>query len=102
MDIAKDIKSPGVVWLTLAGGLLYGLSSGICASYGVFLGSIAASSGVDYASLSFIVAVGQLLFGLLQPLFGVLANAPSIGLMPFYLLALLALMIVTHEQLCRR
>ena len=25
-----------------------------------------------------------------------------IGLMPFYLLALLALMIVTHEQLCRR
>ena len=39
---------------------------------------------------------------LMPPLFGVLANAPSIGLMPFYLLALLALMIVTHEQLCRR
>ena len=39
---------------------------------------------------------------LMPPLFGVLANALSIGLMPFYLLALLALMIVTHEQLCRR
>ena len=30
------------------------------------------------------------------------ARAAGIGLMPFYLLALLALMIVTHEQLCRR
>ena len=39
---------------------------------------------------------------LMPPLFGVLANALSIGLIPFYLLALLALMIVTHEQLCRR
>ena len=39
---------------------------------------------------------------LMPPLFGVLANALSIGLMPFYLLALLALMIITHEQLCRR
>ena len=39
---------------------------------------------------------------LMPPLFGVLANALSVGLMPFYLLALLALMIVTHEQLCRR
>ena len=39
---------------------------------------------------------------LMPPLFGVLANALSIGLMPFYLLALLALMIVTHEQLYRR
>ena len=39
---------------------------------------------------------------LMPPLFGVVANALSIGLMPFYLLALLALMIVTHEQLCRR
>ena len=39
---------------------------------------------------------------LMPPLFGVVANALSIGLMPFYLLALLALMIITHEQLCRR
>ena len=39
---------------------------------------------------------------LMPPLFGVLANALSIGLMPFYLLTLLALMIITHAQLCRR
>ncbi len=35
---------------------------------------------------------------LMPPLFGVLANALSVRLMPFYLLALLA----THEQLNRR
>jgi len=39
---------------------------------------------------------------LMPPLFGVLANALSVRLMPFYLLALLALMFVTHEQLNRR
>ena len=39
---------------------------------------------------------------LMPPLFGVLANAMSVRLMPFYLLALLALMLVTHEQLNRR
>lgn len=39
---------------------------------------------------------------LMPPLFGVLANALSVRLMPFYLLALLALMLATHEQLNRR
>jgi len=39
---------------------------------------------------------------LMPPLFGVLANAMSVRFMPFYLLALLALMLVTHEQLNRR
>ena len=38
---------------------------------------------------------------LMPPLFGVLANVLSVGLMPYYLLALLALMLVTHEQLNR-
>jgi len=39
---------------------------------------------------------------LMPPLFGVLANAMSVRFMPFYLLALLALMLATHEQLNRR
>ena len=37
---------------------------------------------------------------LMPPLFGVIANALSVGLMPFYLLALLALMVITHESIC--
>lgn len=39
---------------------------------------------------------------LMPTLFGVLANALSVNLMPIYLLALLALMLATHEQLNRR
>ncbi len=39
---------------------------------------------------------------LMPPLFGVLANALSVRLMPFYLLVLLALMLATHEHLNRR
>ena len=54
------------------------------------------------AIIGFQMASAYLGTCLMPPLFGVLANALSIGLMPFYLLALLALMIVTHGQLCRR
>ena len=39
---------------------------------------------------------------LMPPLCGVLANTLSVRFMPFYLLALLALMLATHEQLNRR
>ena len=35
-------------------------------------------------------------------LFGVLANALSVNLMPIYLLSLLALMLATYEHLNRR
>ena len=40
--------------------------------------------------------------GLMPTLFGVLANALSVNLMPFYLLALLALMFASYEHLNRR
>lgn len=39
---------------------------------------------------------------LVPPLFGMLANVLSVGLLPLYLLALLAPMVATHEQFNRR
>ena len=39
---------------------------------------------------------------LMPTLFGVLANALSVNLMPFYLLVLLALMFASYEHLNRR
>ncbi len=39
---------------------------------------------------------------LMPPLFGIIANLISVSLMPFYLLAILALMIVMHEQMIRK
>lgn len=38
---------------------------------------------------------------LMPSLFGIIADAASVRAMPFYLLALLALMFVTHEHLNR-
>ncbi len=57
--------------------LIYGFGSGLRANYGVMLESIAERSGVDYASVSFALSVGQLTVGIVQPLFGALALKKS-------------------------
>jgi len=56
---------------TMAASLIYGISSGIRANYGILLWPISQNSGVDYISVSFVLAVAQLSFGVMQPLFGV-------------------------------
>ncbi len=53
--------------------ILYAVSSGIKGNYGIMLNSIVAHSGVAYERVSFILAVGQIVFGIAQPAFGVLA-----------------------------
>lgn len=63
--------------LTLAGSLIYGISSGIRANYGVLLGPILQNSGMEYATVSFVLAVAQLFFGIMQPVFGLLAMRRS-------------------------
>ena len=35
----------------------------------------------------------------MPPLFGVIANAVNVALLPFYLLVILAVMVVMHEKL---
>lgn len=39
---------------------------------------------------------------LLPPLFGLIANHITVSLFPFYLLAILALMVLTHEMLLKK
>jgi MFS family permease len=63
--------------LSAAACLIYAVSSGIRGSYGIMLGALAASSGVSYSSVSFVLAVGQLVFGVMQPVFGVVALKKS-------------------------
>lgn len=67
------------VFLGLAACLTYGWSSGVRANYGVLLEPIAANSGVDYGTVSLVLALAQLSFGVMQPLFGVLAMKRSGG-----------------------
>lgn len=79
--IPQDIDSRNevrpAIFLTLAASLIYGVSSGIRANYGILLGPVSQNSGVDYASVSFVLAVAQLSFGIMQPVFGVLAMRRS-------------------------
>lgn len=72
-----DAKKTSIVLLTLAASLIYGVSSGIRANYGILLGPISRASGVNYASVSFVLAAAQLSFGVMQPVFGVLAMKKS-------------------------
>lgn len=62
------------VWLlTSAVCLIYAINGGIRGNFGVLLQPIADSSGLGYADVSFVLAISQLVFGLLQPVFGVVA-----------------------------
>lgn len=70
---AQNRRTLSVVFLTLAACLIYAISSGIRSNYGIMLGSISANSGISYSSVSFILAVGQLVFGIMQPVFGIVA-----------------------------
>lgn len=72
-----DEKKTSIVLLTLAASLIYGVSSGIRANYGILLDPISRASGVNYASVSFVLAAAQLSFGVMQPVFGVLAMKKS-------------------------
>lgn len=53
--------------------LAYGLSNGIRSNYGLIREAIQVGSGVSYADVSFILAIAQLVFGIMQPLFGAVA-----------------------------
>lgn len=73
----SDGKKPALIPLTLTASLIYGVSSGIRANYGVLLGPISRSSGEDYASVIFVLAAAQLPFDAMQPVFGAPAMKKS-------------------------
>lgn len=62
-----------VILLTLAGSFIYAMNAGIRNNYGIMLNSITDNYGISFTSVSFVLAVGQLIFGLVQPAFGILA-----------------------------
>lgn len=66
-----------VVLLGAAACLIYAINAGIRSNYGIMLNAIAESSGLSYSSVSFVLAVGQLVFGIMQPVFGIVALKKS-------------------------
>lgn len=57
--------------------LVFAVMQGIHDNYGIMLPGIISRSGIDYASVSFVIAVGQILYGATQPFFGMLAIRKS-------------------------
>lgn len=52
---------------TLCGTFLYAVCAGFRDNYGIMLPYIVEWSGIPYSTLSFVIALGQLFFGLMQP-----------------------------------
>jgi len=65
-----SVTTAGIIVLAC---LFYAVNGGIRCNYGLFRGAVSDNSGVDYASISLILAVAQLSFGVMQPVFGALA-----------------------------
>lgn len=78
MENQKENKA--VPFLLIAAGcILYMVSGGIRSSFGIIVQSLADRTGVSYADVSFAVAVGQLMYGVTQPVFGIVALKKSNG-----------------------
>ena len=72
-EIKKD-KKVVTVWMTAAACFIYMMNSGIRNNFGIMLKAISENTGMNYASVSFVLAVAQLSFGITQPVFGIIAE----------------------------
>ncbi|MDX9872265.1 MAG: MFS transporter [Clostridia bacterium] len=61
------------ILLTIGASFIYAMNSSVRNNYGIMLDSIIDNAGISFTSISFVLAVGQLMFGLVQPLFGIMA-----------------------------
>lgn len=74
----KNNKNIGLyIKITIAACFLYAVSAGLRSIYGIMLGTISEETGIAYDTVSFAIAVGQLVFGIAQPVFGVIALKKS-------------------------
>lgn len=56
---------------------IYAVCAGFRDNYGIMLPYVVEDSGLNYAAVSFVIALGQLFFGLMQPVFGYLSLRKS-------------------------
>ena len=70
----KNYGMTGIVLITAAACFIYMMNSGIRNNFGIMLKAISENTGMSYASVSFVLAVAQLSFGITQPIFGIVAE----------------------------
>lgn len=97
----QECRGSTFVLCTLCSTFLYAICAGFRDNFGIMLPAIVAERGLSYATVSFIIALGQLFFGLMQPVFGFLSvrKSPRFVLFSgiFLMLAGLAISAVTHS-----
>lgn len=76
---SRQQSAPAILPLVIGGCLLFALSLGIRMNYGILLNAYADHAGLPYDKISLVVAVGELVYGLTQPLFGMAAIRRSNG-----------------------
>ena len=76
----EQSRGRGFIFLLVgAGCILFMFSGGIRSNFGILVQALADRAKVSYADVSFAVAVGQLLYGVTQPVFGIVALKKSNG-----------------------
>lgn len=73
----NECSFPQYLIAAFAACLVFAVMQGIHDNYGIMMSGIVAHTGISYASVSFVIAVGQILYGATQPLFGMLALKKS-------------------------
>lgn len=76
---SPERSAPSIILLVVSGCLLFGLSLGVRMNYGILLNAYADFAGIPYDEISLVVAIGELVYGLTQPLFGMAAIKRSNG-----------------------
>lgn len=67
-----------IVGIVAVGGFMNMLGSSLRMNYGLMVGDVIQQAGVTFGYVSLVLAVGQFLYGLIQPLFGMVAAKTSI------------------------
>ncbi len=83
METHKETgRSPSlliIAFLTFTACLFYALSGAVRCNFGLIRTAVCDATGMNYTSIGFVLAVAQLIFGVVQPLFGLLALNRSNG-----------------------
>jgi predicted MFS family arabinose efflux permease len=67
-------RAPGYLAVALAAGAVFALGLGIRQAQPLFIGPINSATGIGYAAISLAFAVGQLMWGVAQPVAGAVAD----------------------------
>ncbi len=76
--MAKDRRSSGsatILILIITGVVINALGGGVRSNFGIIIQPLTEYSGVGYASISFILGIAQLMYGVTQPLWSVSGSA---------------------------